>query len=161
MLPLNRGFNELKNDPSCFIYEYFAEISRQVDIRRETLFDDINQFSNKLIKKIEKLKEECMSKKTKNDTIGAIESQLDQLNSTVSSFDIDDFKLEDDMSKKASKEIDRLKLTQLALKQYKLDLRGGQCYKLVIRDIKLCLENMFGSLVSFDYDLENIKVNIA
>jgi len=40
---LNRGFNELKNDPSCFIYEYFAKITRQVDIRGETLIDDINQ----------------------------------------------------------------------------------------------------------------------
>ncbi len=42
----------IRNDPENYIYEYFGELTRQVDLRRETLIEGINTYSDKLIQKI-------------------------------------------------------------------------------------------------------------
>jgi len=61
------------------------------------------------------------------------------------------------MSEKKSKELSDL--MGPILKQYKIELQGQKYYKLVKDEIKM--ENVFGSLSCFDYDIDNMKVNIA
>jgi len=61
------------------------------------------------------------------------------------------------MSKKKSKELNDL--MRPLLEQYKFELQGEKYYKLVRDEIKV--ENVFGSLSCFNYDIGNIKVNIV
>jgi len=61
------------------------------------------------------------------------------------------------MSKKKSKELNDL--MGPVLKQYKFELQGKKYYKFLTNEIKL--ENVFGSLSCFNYDIGNIKVNIV
>jgi len=62
---LNKNLKEIeaiRKDPENYISEYFGELTRQVDLRRETLIEDIHKYSDELIQKIEKLKQECLAK---------------------------------------------------------------------------------------------------
>ncbi len=54
----------IRKDPEDYIAEYFGELTRQVDLRRDTLIGDIHKYSDELIQKIEKLKQECLVKST-------------------------------------------------------------------------------------------------
>ena len=55
-----RDLECLKESPDGYIYEYFEEIKRQVDLRRENLKTEIDTFSDKIIDQIEKTKSECI-----------------------------------------------------------------------------------------------------
>jgi len=161
---LNKKLKEIvaiRNDPENYIYEYFGELTRQVDLRRETLIEDINTYSDKLIQKIEKLKKDCVAKSKEAtkiiDDIDTIKSKMNDLNSTFNSLEIDDKKLEEIMSKKKSKALNELMVP--VLKQYKFELHGKQYYKLLTNEFKL--ENIFGSLSCFECDIDNIKVIIG
>jgi len=134
---LNRNLKEIeliRNDPVNYIAEYFGELTRQVDLRRETLIEDIHKYSDKLIQKIEKLKQDCVVK-SKN----AMKTS------------------EDMISQKKSKEMSDL--MGPVLKQFKFELQGKKYYKLLTNKIKM--KNVFGSLGFFDFDINNMKVNIA
>ena len=61
------------------------------------------------------------------------------------------------MSQKKSKEV--RDLTESVLKQYKFELQGKKYYKLVTKEVKM--NNVFGTLSCFDYDIDNMKVNIV
>jgi len=69
---LNRNLNknlkeieEIRKDPENYISEYFGELTRQVDLRREIVIEDIHKYSDELIQKIEKLKKDCVAKSKK------------------------------------------------------------------------------------------------
>jgi len=155
-----REIETIQKDPENYIFEYFGELTRQVDLRRETLIEDIHKYSDELIQKIEKLKKDCAAKSMKasiiTDELATIETKMNDLNSMFNSLEIDDIKLEEIMSKKKSKELNDL--MGPVLKQYKLELQGKKYYKLVANQIKM--ENIFGSLSCFDFDIDNMKVNI-
>jgi len=160
---LNKSMKEMeaiRNDPDNYIHEYFGELARQVDLQRETLIRDINEYSDELIQKIEKLKQECVAKSKETtqitDDIDTIKSKMNELNSTFNSLEIDDIKLKEIMSKKKSKELSEL--MGPVLKQYKFELQGKKYYKLIKNEIQL--EDAFGSLDCFDFDSDNIYVNI-
>jgi hypothetical protein len=72
------------------------------------------------------------------------------------SLEIDDIKLEEMMSKTKSKELGDL--MGLVMEQYKFELQGKKYYKLATTAINL--EDVFGKFSCFDYDIDNIKVNI-
>jgi hypothetical protein len=124
----------IRKDPENYISEYFGELTRQVDLRRETLIEDIHKYSDELIQKIEKLKQDCVAKS----------KEAMKASKKI-------------MSEKKSKELSDL--MGPILKQYKIELQGQKYYKLVKDEIKM--ENVFGSLSCFDYDIDNMKVNIA
>jgi len=49
---LNNNFKEteaIQKDPENYISDYFGELTRQVDLRRETLIEDIHKYSDELI----------------------------------------------------------------------------------------------------------------
>jgi len=161
---LNENLKEIESirkDPENFITEYFGELSRQVDLRRETLIEDIHKYSDELIQKIEKLKQDCVAKSNEEtkitDVLDTTKAKINDLNSMFNSLEIDDIKLEEIMSQKKSKEIKDL--VRPALNQYMFELQGKKYYKLVTNEIKL--EDVFGSLGSFDYDIDNMKVNMV
>jgi len=111
-------------------------LTRQVDLRRETLIEDIHKYSDELIQKIEKLKKECVAK-----------SKEPMENS------------ENMVSEKKSKELGDL--MGPVLKHYKFELQGKKCYKLVTKEVNM--DNVFGTLSCFDYNIDNyyMKVNIV
>jgi len=129
---LNENLKEIeaiRNDPDNYISEYFGELTRQVDLRRETLIEDIQKYSDELIQKIQKLKQDCVTK-----------SKEVMKNSEII------------ISQKKSKELDDL--MGPVLERYKFELQGKKYYKLVTNEIKL--ENIFGSLSCFDNMRVNI-----
>jgi len=161
---LNENFKEIeaiRNDPEDYIDEYFSELTRQVDMRRETLIEDIHIYSNRLILKIEKLKQDCVAKSRETtkitDDLDTIKAKINDLNSMFNSLEIDDIKLEEIMSQKKSKEISDL--NGPVFEHYKFQLQGNRYYKLITKETKL--EDIFGSLGGFDCDIDNMKVNVV
>ncbi len=68
---LNENLKEIetiRKDPEDYIDEYFGELTRQVDLRRETLIEEIIKYSDELIQKILKLKQGCVAK-SKEETV--------------------------------------------------------------------------------------------
>jgi len=43
----------LQKDPGSYIYDYFGEIIRQVDLRREELKSKVNSYSDEMVQSIE------------------------------------------------------------------------------------------------------------
>ena len=52
----------LETDPDDYINNYFGDLDREVDLRREKIIDKINTYSDELLKKIDALRQECLSK---------------------------------------------------------------------------------------------------
>lgn len=59
----------LKDDPGQHIYEYFEDCKRKVDMRRETLKAEIDQYSEGLIKFVDEKKAKCMLTERNTDQI--------------------------------------------------------------------------------------------
>jgi len=132
---LNNNLKEIeaiRKDPKNYIGEYFGELTRQVDLRRETLIEDIHKYSDELIQKIEKLKQDCVAKSKeaiKTSEVMMSENKSEELNDLMGP----------------------------VLKRFKFEQQGKKYYKLVINEIRL--EDVFGTFCCFDYDIDNIKVN--
>jgi len=132
---LNNNLKEIeaiRKDPKNYVGEYFGELTRQVDLRRETLIEDIHKYSDELIQKIEKLKQDCVAKSKeaiKTSEVMMSENKSEELNDLMGP----------------------------VLKRFKFEQQGKKYYKLVINEIRL--EDVFGTFCCFDYDIDNIKVN--
>lgn len=75
--------NSLTNNPEQYIYDYFEEIKRQVDLRRETLKQEIDECSDLIIADLEKIKSESMQNKKTVQICSDIENstlEIDKLN---------------------------------------------------------------------------------
>ena len=55
---LMQKYNQLVKDPNYYTYEYFSELKRQVDLRRETLVEELNTRSDLILQQIDKIKED-------------------------------------------------------------------------------------------------------
>jgi len=154
---LNENLKEMEN----YICEYFGELTRQVDLRRETLIEDIHKYSDELIKKIEKLKQDCVANSKEatqiTDDLDTIKAKMNDLNSTFNSLEIDDIKHDEIMSQKKPKELSDL--MGPVLEQYMFELQEKKYYKLITKETKL--EDVFGSLRFFHYDIDSMKVNVV
>jgi hypothetical protein len=86
----------LDKDPESFIYEYFEDIKRKVDLRRETLKLSIDNSSDDIIQSIEKTKASCVElSKTVDKLTVEVEKSKQELNKLIErfdTFDIDDKK---------------------------------------------------------------------
>ncbi len=151
-----KAAESILQDPDNYIYEYFNELIRQVDLRRESLFEQVQQSSSKLIEEIEKLKADCMSKSKKAtktiETIDSIKAKLDHLHSMFGSIEMDDLKLEQILSKKRSKEVSEL--LEPVLEKYKLELQGNKEYTLTKSEIKI----EFGSLNAVNFEIRKVSI---
>jgi len=155
-----REIETIQKDPENYIFEYFGELTRQVDLRRENVIRDIHKYSDELIQKIEKLKQDCVAKSKETtkitEVLETIKPKMNDLNSMFNSLEIDDIKLKEIISKKQLKELSDL--MGPGLKKYKFDLQGQKYYNLSTSEMKL--EDAFGSLNSFDYDIDKMRVTI-
>jgi len=148
---LNKQFREIEtfqNEPEYFMDEYFVELTRQVDLRRERLFESIGLHSELLIKQIEEWKGGVLTRAKENGTrideegAQACKERLDQLNSMFASLEIDNIKMEEITHQKESKELEEL-LKHMA-EEYKGEILGGKMFELKTNDIKM--EEVFGTL---------------
>jgi len=78
----------LDKDPESFIYEYFEDLKRKVDLRRETLKLRIDNNSDDIIQSIEKTKASCVEmSKTVDKLTAEIEKSKKELNILIERFD--------------------------------------------------------------------------
>lgn len=133
---INSNLNELEllqSDPNFFISNYFYELRNQVDLRRENLKLEIDQFSDQVIKDLDFYEQEC--KKIAKFQLD-IQKELEILKSSFEEFkDFDSFDMNDKKMKETvinvlkfkpllSKEVNRLKKKILDNKSFKLK-QGG------------------------------------
>jgi len=151
---LNRSLKEIegiRNDPENFISEYFCELNRQVDLRRDELFVEIQEYSDELIENINVLRQECLincentktGKTETNKTIDECKASLDKLNSMFNTFEMNNDKLQI-MSQKISTELEK-KMKPL-LEELKLELLVNNSHSINKPGIKI--NKVFGSLIS-------------
>ena len=112
---LNRDLKDIESiraDPKNYIYEYFKELNRQVDLRRDTIIIEVETYSNELIQKIDIIDKDCLAKvttKTKTtDCIDDCKAELEELNGMFNTFEIDNSKLEEMFSLKRTNELQEL-----------------------------------------------------
>jgi len=145
-----------RNDPEYYIDEYCRELTRQVDLRREQLFDTIRQYSNLLVLQINEWKRGLLTRAKEEGSMVAEEKlkmckvRLGQLNSMFENFNLEEIK-----SKKKSKELaEQLKSIS---EEYRRELLGRKTFELRTKDIKM--EEVFGTLKIEDVSLQ-IEVKI-
>jgi len=159
---LNRQFREIEifqNDPEFYIDEYCRELTRQVDLRREQLFESIGQYSERLVMQIDEWKSGLLTKAKENYTrigeqkVEECKARLGQLNLMFETLEIDNMKSEEILNQKASKELE--KLIKSIAEVHKRELLEGKTYGLKTHDIKM--EEVFGTLkmgqVSFQMEV--------
>jgi len=160
---LNKQFREIEtfqNEPEYFIDEYFVELTRQVDLRRERLFESIGLHSELLIKQIEEWKGGVLTRAKENGTgidekeAEECKERLGQLNSMFASLEIDNIKMEEIWYQKESKELEEL-LKQMT-EGYKGEILGGKTFELKTNDIKM--EKVFGKLQMWDDYLVQMQI---
>jgi hypothetical protein len=133
----------LKKDPENYIFEYFEELKRQVDLRREELKLELDNYSDEIIQSIESAKDNCikLSKESKRLSTEIEESKEDltKLIDRFDTFEIDEKKFEEirqslsilngDMSRKLS--------------EYKDSIIGEKDYTFEFKEIDI--KGLFGS----------------
>ena len=91
--------DNLENDPENHIFEYFEEIKRQVDIRREELKLKLDNYSDEILQSIESAKENCvkLSQESKrlSREIRNSKKELTELIDRFDTFEIDEKKFEE------------------------------------------------------------------
>jgi len=156
---LNKQFREIetfRNDPEYYIDEYFVELTRQVDLRRERLFESIGLHSDLMIQQIEEWKSGLLTKAKENGTrideerTEECKARLGQLNSMFASLEIDNIKMEEITHQKKSKELSGL-LKRIA-EEYKEEILEGKTFELKTNDIKM--EEVFGTLQMEEVSLQ-------
>ena len=63
----------LRADPHNYVYEYFLELRNQVELRRETFKEQIDEYSNQLIDDLKTYEEKCSSS---TESIAEITAEL-------------------------------------------------------------------------------------
>ena len=87
----------LKNGRDMFIYDYFEEIKRQVDLRRETLKHEIDEYSDKILEQVEKAKSDSMKIQVQIENISKVidlaNIELDKLRDQFNALDLNETNL--------------------------------------------------------------------
>lgn len=123
----------MKNDPEIYIYEYFEEIKRKVDLRREDLKLKIDDYSNDIIKSINTTQVVCTRlSKDVNKFSTDIEESKKELDKLIHQFDTienDEKKFGDikknvsGLNQKFSTAIDRYKDSLIRNKEYSFSFK--------------------------------------
>ena len=145
---LNCQIDELKmieENPEGFICNYFEKIINQVDLHREVLKEEIDNYSLKTIEQIKRnLKQFQLNEMILNEVtleFEDIRNNLNMLNNQFRSFDISDAKIDEIMAKvkelksKSVSELDKFK--NAILKNKTFEFKEGQ----------LNIEDIFGNFV--------------
>jgi hypothetical protein len=80
--------DQLEKNPEIYIYDYFEDIKRQVDLRREDLKFKIDTYSDEIIKSIETTHTNCMKMSKEIEKIAYnIDKSKKELNELIMKFD--------------------------------------------------------------------------
>jgi hypothetical protein len=87
----------LKNSPEGFLFDYFEKVKRDVDLRREILKRDIDNYTDQMIDWIEKTKKECME----------LSIQIEDISALLDSYDNELKKLKDNFNTLEADELEQ------------------------------------------------------
>jgi len=154
---LNKKMNEvefIRKEKENFLYEYFSEITREVDLRRDTLIRDIEEYSNEIIENINKLRQEYLDSsshqlKLAEEVFDACKSEISELKNKFESFEMYDKKFEEVLTKSKALQEELYPLVEI----YKFELHGNKSYRFESKEIEI--SEVFGSLATLNYDLTN------
>jgi uncharacterized coiled-coil DUF342 family protein len=157
---LSNEISKLKEscqDPITFFYEYFSGLRNQVDLRRESLKLNIDNYSDQLIEIIDKCHAECVatSKNIKQIEEELIKSEkiLNQFVNEINSFAFDNhdndasIKIRD-FSQKAEQIHTKVKQQ---LKEYQHIVFNGKEFKFEFKELKI--EDLFGPFTYYKVEI--------
>ena len=138
----------IANDPESFIYEYFSDLKRKVDLRREELKLKIDQYSDQLLQSIENNQLKCtqLSKENKliKDTFSESNNELNEL---LEEFDI--FEFNDKKFEGLKKEVDELRINfNKMTADYKMSLLNNKKFSFEFKEG--VISDIFGKLIECD-----------
>ena len=123
---------DLKKYPVGFLYDYFEKVKRDVDLRREILKQEIDTYSDLVIKQIEDAHAECKILSAKIEDISTqMESYTDKLNKLKDNFNTLDA---DQLEKKMEDNIRQIKYSLLQNKYFSCQFE------------EINIENIFGKV---------------
>lgn len=137
----------IQNDPSNYIYEYFEELKRQTDIRREDLKLQIDTYSDEIIRNIDDAQEACnkMSKE-ENEITNLIDTLNGNMNDLLKRFD--SFEFNDEKYDTILGEAVGLKpQMENCAENYKNNLIGNKVYSFKF-DSGIVPKDFFGSILA-------------
>lgn len=147
-MDLMNSIEAIQNDRDNYIFEYFQELKRQVDQRREELKLEIDTCSGNIITKINETQSKCSQ--LTNDVIdiskrvNAAKLKLNHLMQKLDSFEIDDEKYS---GIQIQLDIVKPKLASI-LEEYKSAIIGDSYYEFVSSNI--CIDDIFGQFISVE-----------
>jgi chromosome segregation ATPase len=132
----------LDKDPENFIFEYFEKLKRQVDLRREKLKLELDNYSDEIIQSIESAKENCikMSKQSKRMST-EIENSKKELTELIDDFDTLEIDYEKFEEIRQSLAVLNRGLNR-KLDEYKDSIIGGKEYTFEFKEIDI--KDLFG-----------------
>ena len=128
----------LEKNAELYIYGYFDDIKRSVDLRREDLIQRIHNYSDKIIKSIENTQAECLktSKKVNQLTV-EVEKSKRNLKDLIKSFNTNE---------KITESIEILiEANKKVLKEYNDALLGFNKYSFDFNEIEI--KDIFGYFI--------------
>ena len=138
---------ELKKNEEMYIYNFFEDIKRQVDIRREDLKFKIDNYSDEIIKSVELNQTNCIKlSKEVNQITENIEKSRKDLSELISRFDSLKFNDKNFENIKANVEVVNQEFQKM-LNEYKNFLVGNKKYTFEFKELPI--EEIFGQITEF------------
>lgn len=138
----------IQKDPVNYIYEYFEELKRQTDLRREQLKLEVDTFSDELITEINCIQDNCCKMtndmKEINQVIDDLRAELNTLVARFDSFEFDDEKYDNILAETVAL---KPKIDDY-LEDYKNFLTGNKKYIFKYND-NIDLNKFYGSISAF------------
>ena len=120
-----------------YIYEYFEDIKRKVDLRREDLIQRIHNYSEEIIKSVESTQQKYMKMSKEVDQLTVeVEQSKSNLNDLVDRFD--------SCEKKQKSVVGLNECFRKVLDEYKETLLGFNKYSFDFKEIDI--KDIFGNL---------------
>ena len=118
-----------KNNETC-IYEYFEDIKRKVDLRREDLIQGIHNYSDEIIKSVESTQKNYLQMSKEIDQLTVeVEKSKSNLNDLVNRFD--------SCEKKQKSVVELNECFSKVLEEYKESLLGFNKYSFDFNEIDI------------------------
>jgi len=143
----------LNKDPENCIYEFFEELKREVDLRREKLKLELDNSSDEILQFIESAKDNCikLSKETKKLST-EIEKSKEELTELVGRFDTFEIDYEKFEEIRESLTVLNEDLTR-KLEEFKDSIIGDKNYILEFQEIDI--KSLFGSFKEVEKVISN------
>ncbi len=135
----------IANDSESFIYEYFSELKRNVDLRREELKLKIDDYSDQLVQSIEMTQSKCTQLSKENHLMKEIfDESNNELNELIEDFDI--FEFNDKKFEGLKKEADALRINfDKMTADYKISLLNNNKFSFEFEESDI--SDIFGKII--------------